>query len=135
MSEQNGDQIVELVGEVRAVALNDDAAGGGVFQLRLRDGAMVEVAFSEEHKNRIAVALWQHKSQRIQITGLGDFGADGQLRRVCRLDTQIPGWVRAYPTTPADREKRIASGQGIPDEEWTVSPTDFAKNPNHYLFR
>ena len=134
MPEQNGDQIVELVGEVRGVTLNNDAAGGGVFQLRLPDGVKVEVAFSEDHKDRIAVALWQHKGMRLQITGLGDFGPDGQLRRVSRLDTQMPGLVRAYPTKPADPEKPIASGQIIPDEDWVVSPKDFAANRNPYLF-
>ena len=134
MSVQNGHHIVELVGEVRAVALNDDADGGGVFQLRLRDGAMVEVAFSEEHKDRITVALWQHKSMRLQITGRGDFSPDGQLRRISRLDTQMPGLVRAYPTKPADPERPIESGQSIPDEDWVVSPKDFAANRNPYLF-
>ena len=134
MSAQNGEQIVELVGEVRGVALNNDAAGGGVFQLRLPDGVKVEVAFSEEHKDRVTVALWQHKVLRLQITGRGDFGPDGRLRRISRLDTQIPGLVRAYPTKPADPEKRIASGSSIPDEDWVISPQDFAANRKPFPF-
>ena len=134
MSAQNGEQIVELVGEVRGVALNNDAAGGGVFQLRLPDGVKVEVAFSEEHKDRIAIALWEHKMMRLQITGRGDFGPDGQLRRISRLDTQMPGLVRVYPTKPADPGKRIASGPSIPDEDWVISPQEFAANRNPHLF-
>lgn len=134
MSAQNGEQIVELVGEVRGVALNNDAAGGGVFQLRLPDGVKVEVAFSEEHKDRVTVALWQHKVLRLQITGRGDFGPDGRLRRISRLDTLMPGMVRAYPIKPADPEKPIELGQSIPDADWFVSPADFATHPDPYLF-
>lgn len=141
MSVQTGHHPVELVGEVRAVTLNDDD-DGGEFQFRLDDGATVAVDFSEEHEARIAVALWQHKAQRIRITGLGDFGADGQLRRVCRLDTQMPERPPLPsplpPAAPGSArefiENWIAFGKTIPDEELAKFPTDFAENLDHYLY-
>ena len=143
MSVQNGPHPIELVGEVRAVTLRDDDSGG-VCQFRLDDGATVEVDFSEEHEARIAVALRYHQSERIQITGLGDFGADGKLRRVCRLDTQLPESVvlaRAAPPSPAKPgtaraalEKWIEFGKTIPEEELAKFPTDFAENMDHYMY-
>ena len=141
MTAQNGHHPIELVGEVRAVTLNDDADGGGVFRLRLEDGTTVEVDFSAEYEASIAVALLESKSQRIKITGLGDFGPDGQLRRVCRLDTKMPEWLFKRPPKPPDpdddrpfMEKWIEFGKSIPEEELAKFPTDFAENMDHYLY-
>ena len=144
MSVQNGQHPIELVGEVRAVTLWDDEDSGGEMQFRLDDGATVAVDFSEEHEARLAVALRYHQSRRIQITGLGDFGPDGKLRRVCRLDTQLPEWLalaRAAPPTPvkpgtarAAVAKWIEFGKTIPEEELAKFPTDFAENMDHYLY-
>lgn len=141
MTAQNGHHPIELVGEVRAVTLNDDADGGGVCRFRLDDGATIEVNFSAEHQARIAVALRDRQAQRIKITGLGDFAPDGQLLRVSRLDTQMPAWFPSYATTPAApgsaREfikEWIEFGQSIPEEELAKFPTDFGENMDHYLY-
>ena len=141
MTAQNGHYPIELVGEVRAVTLNDDADGGGVFRLRLDDGTTVEVDFSAEYETRLAAALLERKSHRTKITGLGDFGPDGQLLRVSRLDTQMPEWLARRPLTPADPdddrpfiEKWIEFGKSIPEEELAKFPTDFAENMDHYLY-
>ena len=144
MSVQNGQHPIELVGEVRAVTLWDDEDSGGEMQFRLDDGTMVSVAFSEEHEARLAATLRYHQSQRLQITGLGDFGADGKLRRVCRLDTQELEWAvlaRAAPYTPAKPgtaraavAKWIEFGKTIPEEELAKFPTDFAENMDHYMY-
>lgn len=144
MALQNRQHPIELVGEVRAVALNDDADGGGVFRLRLEDGTTVEVDFSAEYEASIAVSLLESKSHRVKITGLGDFGPDGQLRRVCRLDTKMPEWLfKRRPTPDAPdapasardfMQRWVEFGKSIPEEELAKFPTDFAENMDHYLY-
>ena len=136
-----GRHSIELVGEVRGMTLNDDGIGGA-FQLRLDDGATVAVDFGAEHEPGIVMALLQRTYQRLKITGLGDFSADGKLRRVCRLDTKtparIPAPAGAKPATPGSArefiEEWIAFGKTIPEEELAKFPTDFAENMDHYMY-
>ena len=137
MSKQVGQHPLELTGEVRAVALHDD--GGGTFQLRLESGATVAADFTTEHEAGVVVALQRHRYQRLKVSGLGDFGKDGQLKRLLRVDThelvRIPPPALPFDTTGMSiSEIFIAAGKLIPEEEWAKFPPDFAENMDYYMY-
>ena len=134
---------VVLVGEVRAVTLRDDDAGGGACRLRLDDGATITADFSAEHLPGIAMALLYHADRRLKISGLGDFASDGSLKRILRIETQQP----APPSPPLPSPPPSSSnapkpfwqswvelGSSFPAEEWAKFPPDFAANMAHYLY-
>lgn len=137
MSKQVGKHPVELTGEVRAVTLHDD--GGGTFQLRLESGADIAADFTVEHEAGIINALLRHRFQHLTVSGPGDFGKDGQLKRLLRVDRHALGWIPSpalpFDTTGMDiSEIFIAGGKLIPEEEWAKFPPDFAENMDHYMY-
>ena len=140
MAKQVGQHPVELVGEVRAVTLNDGDDGGGVCRLRLDDGATISVNFDARHEFSVAMALLHHAYELIRISGLGDFGPDGKLKRVLRVDTHKPEWIRQPSPLPFDTTNLtisqvfIEAGKLIPEEEWAKFPPDFAENMDHYMY-
>ena len=129
---------VVLLGEVRAVTLHDDDAGGGACRLRLDDGATITAHFSAEHLPGIAMALLYHADRRLKIAGLGDFAPDGRLKRLLRIETQ-----QAAPPSPplpfetaqlTPSELFIAAGTLLPEAELAQFPPDFAENMEHYMY-
>lgn len=122
---------VVLVGEVRAVTLRDDDAGGGACRLRLDDGATITADFSAEHLPGIAMALLYHADRRLKISGLGDFAPDGRLKRILRIETQQP----APPNDPKPFwQSWVELGASFPAEEWAKFPPDFSANMAHYMY-
>lgn len=72
-----------LVGEVRAVDLNED--GGGTFRLRLEDGSEVTGEFDEFHQAIITRNFHNHQRNRLAIRGEGKFDAAGKLCQFLRI--------------------------------------------------
>lgn len=137
MSKQVGQHPVELTGVVRAVTLHD--AGGGTFQLRLDSGAVIAADFTVEHEAGVITGLLQHRYKRLKVAGPGDFGKDGRLKRLLRVDAHDLEWIPS-PDLPFDTtgmsisEIFIAAGKLIPEEEWAKFPPDFAENMDHYMY-
>ena len=135
---------VVLVGEVRAVTLrDDDAGGGGACRLRLDDGATITADFSAEHLPGIAMALLYHADRRLKISGVGDFAPDGRLTRLLRIETQQPAPpsppLPSLSSSPPDDPRPfwqswVELGASFPAEEWAKFPPDFAANMAHYMY-
>lgn len=74
---------VKVVGEVRAVELNDD--GSGVFRLRLSDGRIVPGRFTPKQEAVLTNTLHHRQRQLLAVNGRGRFNADGILSSIQRI--------------------------------------------------
>ena len=132
-----------LVGEVRAVDLNED--GGGTFRLRLEDGSEVTGEFDEFHQAVITRNFHNHRSNRLAIRGEGKFDASGNLCNIVRVrQYKVVGLNEdPFATVPQAPEENVLVRMAktaeelhakypIPEEE--KPPSDFAKNYKHYLY-
>ena len=96
---------VKVVGEVRAVELNDD--GGGVFLLRLGDGSVVTGEFAADYAAIITRTFHLHIWDYLAVKGEGQFDESGSLCHIPRVQQYrvvSPGEEPIFydPETPVD---------------------------------
>ena len=125
--EPSYEDVVSVFGEVRMANV-----GPGRFALQVdRTGgqAVIEGKFSPEDESKVLAALQQHRSARLQVKGLGEFGtADRLLKRFSRVDHVdfVPEEV-AYDESVAPIWEQLSSiGQTAPLSAWEGVPTDLS---------
>lgn len=134
---------VQVVGEVRAVELNDD--GSGRFRLRLEDGGNVTGDFSDAWEAVITNLLRQHKWTRLAVKGEGKFDRSGVLRHILRVDSCRIIHPGESPDHPVSADPRTNTGlrleqtgnairEKYPLPEGEGLPADFAANYKHYFY-
>jgi len=123
---------VDLVGEVRAADLD-----GCNFTLRLDDGAKIPGKFTPDQEALIVEALREHATQRLKLTGRGEFDpltrALKRVVSVTRLCVQAPGEPVFDASATPIWEVVAGISATVPDEEWASEPTDVSKRVDHYL--
>lgn len=125
--EPSYEDIVSVSGEVRMAnvgpgrfALQVDCAGGQ---------AVIEGKFSPEDESKVLAALQQHRSARLQVKGLGEFGtADRLLKRFSRIDqVDFVQEEIGYDESVAPIWEQLNSiGQKAPSSAWETVPTDLS---------
>ncbi len=125
--EPSYEDVVSVSGEVRMANV-----GPGRFALQVeRSGgqAVIEGKFSPEDESKVLAALQQHRSARLQVKGLGEFGtADRLLKRFSRVDHVdfVPEEI-AYDESVAPIWEQLSSiGQKAPPSAWDGVPTDLS---------
>ena len=125
--EPSYEDVVSVSGEVRMANV-----GPGRFALqvdRVGGQAVIEGKFSLEVESKVLAALQQHRSARLQVKGLGEFGtADRLLKRFSRVDhvNFVPEEV-AYDESVAPIWEQLSSiGQQAPPSAWEAVPTDLS---------
>ena len=137
------DQVM-VVGEVRAVELNDD--GSGTFRLRLEDGDGVTGDFTDYWEAVITNVFRNHKWTRLVVKGEGKFDQAGVLRHILRVDSCRIIQPGESPNPPVSTDPKTNVGlrmiqmadeiiRKYPDtEEDEKLPSDFATNYKHYFY-
>lgn len=125
--EPSYEDIVSVSGEVRMAnvgpgrfALQVDRAGGQ---------AVIEGKFSPEDESKVLAALQQHRSARLQVKGLGEFGTtDRLLKRFSRVDhVDFVQEEVAYDESASPIwEQLSAIGQKASPSAWEAVPTDLS---------
>lgn len=125
--EPSYEDIVSVSGEVRMAnvgpgrfALQVDCAGGQ---------AVIEGKFSPEDESKVLEALRQHRSARLQVKGLGEFGtSDRLLKRFSRIDqVDFVQEEIGYDESVAPIWEQLNSiGQKAPSSAWETVPTDLS---------
>lgn len=125
--EPSYEDIVSVSGEVRMAnvglgrfALQVDCAGGQ---------AVIEGKFSPEDESKVLEALRQHRSARLQVKGLGEFGtSDRLLKRFSRIDqVDFVQEEIGYDESVAPICEQLNSiGQKAPSSAWETVPTDLS---------
>lgn len=121
------EDIVIVSGEVRMANV-----GPGRFALQVdRAGspAVIEGRFSPEDESKVLEALRQHRSARLQVKGLGEFGtADRLLKRFSRVDqVELMSEVVEYDESVAPIWEQLSTiGQQAPPSAWEAVPTDLS---------
>lgn len=125
--EPSYEDVVSVSGEVRMANV-----GPGRFALqidRVGGQAVIEGKFSPGDESKVLAALQQHRSARLQVKGLGEFGtADRLLKRFSRVDHVdfVPEEV-AYDESVAPIWEQLSSiGQQAPPSAWDAVPTDLS---------
>ena len=125
--EPSYEDVVSVSGEVRMANV-----GPGRFALqvdRVGGQAVIEGKFLPEDESKVLAALQQHRSARLQVKGLGEFGtADRLLKRFSRVDHVdfVPEEV-AYDESVAPIWEQLSSiGQQAPPSAWEAVPTDLS---------
>ena len=125
--EPSYEDVVSVSGEVRMANV-----GPGRFALqvdRVGGQAVIEGKFLPEDESKVLAALQQHRSARLQVKGLGEFGtADRLLKRFSRVDHVdfVPEEV-AYDESVAPIWEQLSSiGQQAPPSAWDAVPTDLS---------
>lgn len=121
------EDMVSVSGEVRMAHV-----GPGRFALQVdRAGspAVIEGRFSPEDESKVLEALRQHRSARLQVKGVGEFGtADRLLKRFSRVDQIefMTGEAGYDESAPPIWEQLSAIGQQAPPSAWEAVPTDLS---------
>ena len=114
--------------------------GPGRFALQVeRAGsqAVIEGRFSPEDESKVLEALRQHRSARLQVKGLGEFGtADRLLKRFSRVDqVDLASEVVAYDESASPIwEQLSAIGQRAPPSAWEAVPTDLSVRVDEVVY-
>ena len=125
--EPSYEDVVTVSGEVRMAnvgpgrfALQVDRAGGQ---------SVIEGKFSSVDESKVLEALRQHRSARLQVKGLGEFGTtDRLLKRFSRVDqVNLVTEKISYDESAAPIwEQLSAIGQAAPLSAWDGVPTDLS---------
>jgi hypothetical protein len=123
--------LIDLTGEVRATDLD-----GLRFALRLEDGRKITGRFQPEHEKVILEALGGHFSQRMRVTGIGEFAPeDGTLKQIVDVKQIELIGPELAPERDIPIWERLASiGAAVPEDAWNDVPTDLSENIDHYLY-
>ena len=127
------EDLVEVVGEVQMASVK------GQFSLLMPDSTQqVTGKFSAEQEAQVLEALQQHKTVRLSVRGLGEFGTlDRQLRRFNRIDhvthSQIgePAYIEGAPNIWDDLDAIAAS---VPSEAWDAVPKDLSVRVDEFAY-
>ncbi len=131
--ESTYEDAVEVIGEVQMASVK------GQFALLTADSAQqVTGKFSAEQEAQVLEALQQHKTVRLEVRGVGEFGTlDRQLRRFIRID-QVSRW---QPGTPAFVEGAAnlwddldAIASAVPAEAWEAVPRDLSLRVDEFAY-
>lgn len=129
------EDVVDVVGEVSMANVR-----GGAFSLTLQDsGELVSGRFSAEQEERILEALRNHRTARLRVHGLGEFGThDRLLKRFARIDDAQP-WSASEPGfvegTPPIWDQLVALGESAPAGTWDHVPHDLSKKIDELVYR
>ena len=129
------EDIVSVSGEVRMANV-----GSGRFALQVdRAGgqAVIEGKFSAEDESKVLEALRQHRSARLQVKGLGEFGtADRLLKRFSRVDQVefVPDEIAYDESAAPIWEQLSAIGQQAPPSAWEAVPTDLSVRVDEIVY-
>ena len=125
--EPSYEDTVSVSGEVRMANV-----GPGRFALlvdRVGSQAVIEGRFSPEDESKVLDALRQHRSARLKVKGVGEFGtADRLLKRFSRVDqVELVSDEGGYDESVAPIwEQLSAIGQQAPPSAWEAVPTDLS---------
>ena len=123
---------INIQGEIRSASID-----GNRFTVRQDDGTKVEGRFQPEQEVIITDALREHDACRVEIHGIGLFGADGILKRVDPVDQLVVHRLgeQSYDSTARPIWDVVEElGQSIPAEEWEKLPKDASINLDRYLY-
>ena len=127
------EDVVEVIGEVQMASVK------GQFSL-LTPGSAQQVTgkFSAEQEAQVLEALQQHKTVRLSVRGVGEFGTlDRQLRRFSRIE-QVAHWQSGAPAFVEgasnlwDELDAIASG--VPNDAWDAVPKDLSVRVDEFAY-
>ena len=133
--EPSYEDIVSVSGEVRMANV-----GPGRFSLqvdRVGGQAVIDGRFSPTDESKVLAALQQHRTARLQVRGLGEFGtADRLLKRFSRVDhvnfvqEEVP-----YDETVVPIWEQISSiGKQAPPSAWDAVPTDLSTRLDEIVY-
>lgn len=128
------EDVVDVAGEVSMANVK------GSFALTLHEtGSIVNGRFSAEQEERVLEALRNHRTARLRVTGVGEFGThDRVLKRFIRIDDVQPagtGDVAYIENVPPIWEQLTALGEAAPEGTWDNVPTDLSTRIDELIYR
>ena len=105
-------------------------------KLRTDDGFRVPVTFTDEQENRVIAALQMRRQVNLKISGLGEFRADGALKRIVNVENfgSSPKSREIPPGTPTIGEVIDAIIAETLPEAWEGVPTDLSHRHDFYIY-
>lgn len=91
----------------------------------------VVVPLAAEYEETVLQALAQHDQVKLRVAGMGAFAADGSLVRFTKV-SRVEEWDREVDNSPLWARLQALS-KTVPDNVWSVIPTDAAKHHDTYL--
>ena len=128
------EDVIDVVGEVSMANVR------GTFSLTLRDsGSIVNGRFSAEQEELVLEALRNHRTARLRVTGVGEFGThDRLLKRFARIDdVHVAGAneVVFVEDAPPIWEQLAVLGESAPAGTWDHVPADLSKRIDDLIYR
>ena len=128
------EDVVDVAGEVSMANVK------GSFALTLQEtGSIVNGRFSAEQEERVLEALRNHRTARLRVTGVGEFGtSDRILKRFVRIDDVQPAGtsdVAFVENVPPIWEQLTALGESAPKGAWDNVPTDLSIRIDDLIYR
>lgn len=129
------EDLVSVVGEVRMANL-----GPGRFALlvsRAGGQSVVEGKFSPADEAKVLAALKEHRTTRLQVEGMGEFGtADRMLKRFSRVDQvdMVAETVSYDDAATPIWEQLSAIGRAAPASAWDAVPTDLSARIDEVVY-
>ena len=124
---------VEVVGEVQMANVR------GQFSLLVAGSAQqVTGKFSAEQEAQVLEALQQHKTVRLAVRGVAEFGTqDRQLKRFIRIE-HVSRWQPGSPAfvegAPNLWDELDAIASGVPGEAWESVPKDLSSRVDEFAY-
>lgn len=128
------EDVVDVVGEVSMANVR------GTFALTLQEtDNIVSGRFSAEQEERVLEALRNHRSARLRVTGVGEFGThDRLLKRFARIDDVQPAGAKGVPFAENVLpiwEQLTTLGESAPEGTWDNVPTDLSTRIDDLIYR
>jgi hypothetical protein len=128
------EDVVDVVGEVSMANVR------GTFSLTLQgSGSIVNGRFSAEQEVLVLDALRNHRTARLRVMGVGEFGThDRSLNRFARIDdVQVAGAneVAFVEDAPPIWEQLAALGESAPAGTWDHVPADLSERIDDFVYR
>ena len=124
---------VEVIGEVQMASVK------GQFLLLPAESAQpVAGKFSAEQEAQVLEALREHKTVRLSVRGVGEFGTlDRQLRRFSRVEQvafRQPGAGAFAEGAPNVWDELDAIAAGVPAAAWDAVPRDLSSRIDELIY-
>lgn len=133
-TEPTYEDVIEVVGEVQMASVK------GQFSMLVSEPGQQQVSgkFNTEQEAQVLEALQQHRTTRLSVRGIGEFGtADRQLRRFSRIDRV----VRWHPETVPEGNgvvglwaKLDAIAEELPIGAWDAVPRDLSLRVDEFVY-
>ena len=124
---------IEVVGEVRMVNV-----GQGAFSMQLEgSGNSVQGRFTAEQEDVVLDALKNHRTARLRVRGVGEFGMrDRMLQRFARIDqVAMPSGEATFDSNAIPIWEQLASlGRAAPAGTWDNVPTDLSTRIDEAIY-